>query len=115
VYRHDQPLKAKSKMQLAAESQPIDEDAADKGADLNAMFADVNALPADDPLRGSDKADSASPQTSGVSNTTNATLTATSSSIVKTGAKAGIFAALPEKILTAVQTTWRIFVDEWRG
>jgi len=27
---HDQPLKAKSKMQLAAESQPIDEDAADK-------------------------------------------------------------------------------------
>ena len=51
---HDQPLKTQKEMQVAAAKakDDFDGDAADNGADLNAMFADVNSLPADDPLRG---------------------------------------------------------------
>ena len=50
---HDQPLKTKKELLVAAASAKNDSDgpATDNGADLNAMFAEVNNLPADDPLR----------------------------------------------------------------
>jgi cell division protein FtsI (penicillin-binding protein 3) len=47
---HDQPLKTKQQMMLAA-NEVVTEDSSDNGADLNQMFADINSLPADDPLR----------------------------------------------------------------
>jgi cell division protein FtsI (penicillin-binding protein 3) len=47
---HDQPLKTKQQMMLAAKDV-VTEDSADNGANLNQMFADINSLPADDPLR----------------------------------------------------------------
>ncbi|HTH54307.1 MAG TPA: penicillin-binding protein [Edaphobacter sp.] len=47
---HDQPLKTKSQMMLAAKDTP-EESPIENGADLNQMFADINDLPADDPLR----------------------------------------------------------------
>jgi cell division protein FtsI (penicillin-binding protein 3) len=47
---HDQPLKTKQQMMLAAKDV-VTEDSGDSGADLNQMFADINSLPADDPLR----------------------------------------------------------------
>ncbi len=50
---HDQPLKTKKEMLVAAAGAKDDFDGSvvENGADLNAMFADVNNLPADDPLR----------------------------------------------------------------
>jgi cell division protein FtsI (penicillin-binding protein 3) len=48
---HDQPLKAKKEMQVAAQKDIFDDAPAESTADLNAMFDDVNSLPADDPLR----------------------------------------------------------------
>ncbi len=49
---HDQPLKTKKEMLVAAETHDIfDTPAEVSGADLNAMFAQINDLPADDPLR----------------------------------------------------------------
>jgi cell division protein FtsI (penicillin-binding protein 3) len=48
---HDQPLKAKKEMQVAAQKDMVDDAPADNTADLNSMFDDVNSLPADDPLR----------------------------------------------------------------
>jgi cell division protein FtsI (penicillin-binding protein 3) len=48
---HDQPLKAKKEMQVAAQKDIFDDAPAESSADLNAMFDDVNSLPADDPLR----------------------------------------------------------------
>jgi cell division protein FtsI (penicillin-binding protein 3) len=49
---HDQPLKTKKEMQVAAAAQKdVFDSAPENGADLNAMFADVNSLDADDPLR----------------------------------------------------------------
>ena len=48
---HDQPLKTKKEMQIAAQKEVFDDSTADSTADLNAMFDDVNSLPADDPLR----------------------------------------------------------------
>ena len=47
---HDQPLKTKKQMLLAA-NDVVEESPIDNGADLNQMFADINSLPADDPLR----------------------------------------------------------------
>lgn len=47
---HDQPLKTKSQMMLAAQDVP-EESPIENGADINQMFADINDLPADDPLR----------------------------------------------------------------
>jgi cell division protein FtsI (penicillin-binding protein 3) len=48
---HDQPLKAKKEMLVAAQKDVFDDAPAESTADLNAMFDDVNSLPADDPLR----------------------------------------------------------------
>jgi cell division protein FtsI (penicillin-binding protein 3) len=50
---HDQPLKSKKELLLAAAPQKDVFDSAPEqsGADLNAMFADINSLPAEDPLR----------------------------------------------------------------
>jgi cell division protein FtsI (penicillin-binding protein 3) len=50
---HDQPLKTKKEMQVAAASEKdvFDSAPVENGADLNAMFADVNSLDPDDPLR----------------------------------------------------------------
>ena len=50
---HDQPIKTKKEMLLAAvaEKDVFDSSPEQSGADLNAMFADVNSLPQDDPLR----------------------------------------------------------------
>ncbi len=49
---HDQPLKTKKEMLVAAAQKDGFEDApSESPADLNAMFDDVNNLPADDPLR----------------------------------------------------------------
>ena len=50
---HDQPLKSKKELQVAAaaETDVFDSTPEASGADLNAMFADVNSLPMDDPLR----------------------------------------------------------------
>lgn len=47
---HDQPLKAKKDILVAAEKD-VDDSPSESTADLNAMFDDVNSLPADDPLR----------------------------------------------------------------
>jgi cell division protein FtsI (penicillin-binding protein 3) len=48
---HDQPLKTKKEMLVAAENEVFDDSPSDSSADLTAMFDDVNSLPADDPLR----------------------------------------------------------------
>ena len=48
---HDQPLKTKKEMLVAAAKGEMEGGAVESGADLNAMFAEVNNLPADDPLR----------------------------------------------------------------
>ena len=50
---HDQPVKEKKEMLLAASKaqNEADDSVSDSTADLNAMFDDVNSLPADDPLR----------------------------------------------------------------
>jgi len=48
---HDQPLKAKKEMLVAAQKDVFDDSPSDSSADLTAMFDDVNSLPADDPLR----------------------------------------------------------------
>jgi cell division protein FtsI (penicillin-binding protein 3) len=48
---HDQLLKAKKEVLVAAQKDMVDDAPADNTADLNAMFDDVNSLPADDPLR----------------------------------------------------------------
>jgi cell division protein FtsI (penicillin-binding protein 3) len=48
---HDQPLKTKKEMLVAAEKEVFDDSPSDSSADLTAMFDDVNSLPADDPLR----------------------------------------------------------------
>ncbi|MEO6983513.1 MAG: penicillin-binding transpeptidase domain-containing protein, partial [Edaphobacter sp.] len=50
---HDQPVKEKKEMLLAAAKakDDVDDSAGESTADLNAMFDDVNNLPADDPLR----------------------------------------------------------------
>lgn len=58
---HDQPLKTKKELQLAAAAQPDVFDSAPEsnGADLNAMFADINSLPAEDPIRAAATSNSA--------------------------------------------------------
>jgi cell division protein FtsI (penicillin-binding protein 3) len=48
---HDQPLKTKKEMLVAAEKEVFDDSPSDSSVDLTAMFDDVNSLPADDPLR----------------------------------------------------------------
>jgi cell division protein FtsI (penicillin-binding protein 3) len=50
---HDQPVKEKKEMLLAASKaqNEADDSVSDSTADMNAMFDDVNSLPADDPLR----------------------------------------------------------------
>jgi cell division protein FtsI (penicillin-binding protein 3) len=48
---HDQPLKAKKEMLVAAQKDVFDDSPSESSADLTAMFDDVNSLPADDPLR----------------------------------------------------------------
>ncbi len=54
---HDQPLKTKKEMLVAAETHDVfDTPAEVSGADLNAMFAQINDLPADDPLRAANDA-----------------------------------------------------------
>jgi cell division protein FtsI (penicillin-binding protein 3) len=58
---HDQPLKAKKEMLVAAQNEVFDDAPAESTADLNAMFDDVNSLPADDPLRNSANVASSEP------------------------------------------------------
>ncbi len=48
---HDQPLKAKKDLQIAAKSDDAGDGPVENGADVGAMLADVSSLPADDPLR----------------------------------------------------------------
>jgi len=48
---HDQPLKTKKEMMIAAPKDGFEDAPSESTADLNAMFDDVNSLPADDPLR----------------------------------------------------------------
>ena len=48
---HDQPLKTKSELMMAAKSNEVDDSPAESTADLTAMFDDANNLPTDDPLR----------------------------------------------------------------
>jgi cell division protein FtsI (penicillin-binding protein 3) len=48
---HDQPLKAKKELLVAAQKDGFDDSPSESSADLTAMFDDVNSLPADDPLR----------------------------------------------------------------
>ena len=60
---HDQPLKTKKELLLAAAPQKDVFDSAPEqsGADLNAMFADINSLPAEDPLRAAAQANASVP------------------------------------------------------
>ncbi|WP_353073741.1 penicillin-binding protein [Tunturiibacter gelidiferens] len=48
---HDQPLKTKKELTVAAKTEEAGDAPSENTADLNAMFDDVNSLPADDPLR----------------------------------------------------------------
>ncbi len=48
---HDQPLKAKKDLEVAAKNTGAEDGPNDDGADVAAMLADVSSLPADDPLR----------------------------------------------------------------
>ncbi len=47
---HDQPLRTKKEMLVAARQEVFDDAPSESAADLTAMFDDVNSLPADDPL-----------------------------------------------------------------
>jgi cell division protein FtsI (penicillin-binding protein 3) len=87
---HDQPLKTKK--ELIAQKDVVDDSVADTSADLNAMFADVNSLPADDPLRAQDIS-SASAGSSGK-------IDAPADAYKKQQNTAGILGLLPEKVLS---------------
>jgi cell division protein FtsI (penicillin-binding protein 3) len=92
---HDQPLKTKKDLQVAAQKDVVDDSPADSTADLSAMFDDVNSLPADDPLRA--------PANAG------AVEVAASEKPVVRAAKAsgdspGILNLLPAKVLAAFRT-----------
>ena len=54
---HDQPLKTKKEMLVAAKQQDVFDSSPERnGADLNAMFADINSLEETDPLRAAARA-----------------------------------------------------------
>ena len=84
---HDRPIHAVSKDTAPSAMASVDDAPSEETGDLNALYAEINDLPADDPLRQkSDGAVAASP---------------VAVQPVVAGARKGIFAALPEKLLTA--------------
>ncbi|MCL2660493.1 MAG: penicillin-binding transpeptidase domain-containing protein, partial [Acidobacteriaceae bacterium] len=68
----DQPLKTKK--QVIAQKDLVDDSVSDTSADPNAMFADLNNLPADDPLRAPATAPAA-PEATGAAPATTAVAT----------------------------------------
>jgi cell division protein FtsI (penicillin-binding protein 3) len=102
---HDQPLKTKKEMLLAAAPtrDVFDSAPEQNGSDLTAMFADINSLPVDDPLRAATAKieEPAVPTPPGQSSR-----------------PTSLLAALPEKVLTEFRangnTTSTIAVGESR-
>jgi cell division protein FtsI (penicillin-binding protein 3) len=90
---HDQPLKTKKELQVAAQDL-ADDSPSESTADLNAMFDDVNSLPADDPLRAAANGGAAE----GAANER-----PMASPAKVTNKSAGILSLLPAKVLTAFQ------------
>ena len=90
---HDQPLKTKK--ELIAQKDLVDDSITDSPADLNAMFEDINNLPADDPLRTPQNA--AAPEAAVAEDNPNVTKVPTPAS----GNSPRILSLLPAKVLAA--------------
>jgi cell division protein FtsI (penicillin-binding protein 3) len=91
---HDQPLKTKKELTVAAKTEDEGDAPSENTADLTAMFDDVNSLPADDPLRAPANAAVAEVGTHErpIAVTENAT-----------GNSSGVLKMLPAKVLAAFQ------------
>jgi cell division protein FtsI (penicillin-binding protein 3) len=102
---HDQPVKTKKEMMVAAQKEVFDDAPAESTADLNAMFDDVNSLPADDPLRT--PANVASAAVLGGAGAATGDKGETSvAAVPKSAAKSqGILNMLPAKVLAAFQAS----------
>jgi cell division protein FtsI (penicillin-binding protein 3) len=93
---HDQPLKTKKELTVAAKTDEAGDAPSENTPDLTAMFDDVNSLPADDPLRTPSNAAAADVPTN--QKPVAATQRATQST-------AGIMSLLPPKVLAAFQAS----------
>jgi cell division protein FtsI (penicillin-binding protein 3) len=85
---HDQPLKTKK--ELIAQNELVDDSVGDSSADLSAMFEDINSLPADDPLRRQD-----------ASATANDKALAFVAAPKPDGKPGSVFGLLPEKVVAS--------------
>jgi len=90
---HDQPLKTKQQMKVAATDAGHDDVPDESTGDLNAMFEAINSLPADDPLR--QPANTAAMQANQVADAATEKQAAAQS---RAGSNA---ASLPQKVLAA--------------
>ncbi len=94
---HDQPLKTKKELTVAAKTDEADDAPSENTPDLTAMFDDVNSLPADDPLRAPANAAASSADVATNQRPVAVTQKATQNT-------AGIMNLLPAKVLAAFQT-----------
>jgi cell division protein FtsI (penicillin-binding protein 3) len=87
---HDQLLKTKK--ELIAQNELVDDSVSDNSADLSAMFEDINNLPADDPLRRQEASVSAEDQT-----------VASEAAPKPVERPAGALSLLPDKVVRALR------------
>jgi len=89
---HDQPLKTKK--ELIAQNELVDDSVGDGSADLSAMFEDINNLPADDPLRRQNASSQADDKA-----------VASVATPKPAGKSEGVFVLLPDKVVRAFRAS----------